>query len=90
MKVKNLNHTTDRTPPNGYVSFKELFVARKGFWPRECACLGCRQSADVGAHVKKVGTYDYSWYIVPLCRYHNNQFGKELDVVDEWLEPINK
>lgn len=48
------------------------------------------KKADVGAHVKKVGTYDNSWYIVPLCYYHNNQFGEELDVVDSFLEPINK
>lgn len=90
MKVKNLNGTADRTPPYGCSSWKEFYVRRRGFWPSSCSCMTCNQSAIVGAHVKKVDSYDNSWHIIPLCSYHNNQFGKELDVVGNWLEPIYK
>lgn len=89
-RVKNLNGTADNDHPEGYSSCKAFYIARRKYWPSQCACLGCRASADVGAHVKKVGSYDNSWYIVPLCRYHNNQFGQELDVVGDWLEPLHK
>lgn len=89
MRVKNLNHTADRNPPSGYSSCKEFYTARRGRWPSLCACYGCQRSADVGAHVKKVGSIDNSWYIVPLCYYHNNQFGEEIDVMGDWLEPLN-
>lgn len=90
MKVKNLRGTTDNDHPAGYTSCKEFYVVRRGYWPKECGCITCRQKAMVGAHVKKVGSTDNSWYIIPLCSYHNNQFGKELDVVGDWLEPIIK
>ena len=90
MRVKNLRTGGDRLPPTGYISWKEFYISRKGFWPSSCACLYCKSSPDVGAHVKKVDSDDNAWYIVPLCYYHNNQFGKELDVVGDWLEPINK
>lgn len=89
MRVKNLNGTTDHVPA-GFSSSKDFYISRRLHWPSSCACLHCNNQADVGAHVKKVDSYDNSWYIVPLCYYHNNQFGKELDVVGDWLEPINK
>ena len=89
-RVKNLEHTADRNPPKGFVSFKEFYSYRRSFWPAQCACLGCNRSAEVGGHVKKVESYDNSWYIIPLCYYHNNQFGQELEVVGDWLEPLNK
>ena len=90
MRVKNLNGTADRNPPSGYNSWKDFYISRRGRWPSTCACLYCRESADVGAHVKKVGSADNSWYIAPLCYRHNNQFGEELEVVGEWLEPLYK
>ena len=88
--VKNLEHTADRNPPKGFASFKEFYSYRRSFWPSQCACLGCSKNAVVGGHVKKVGSYDNSWYIIPLCYYHNNQFGQELEVVGDWLEPLYK
>ena len=90
MLVKNLEHTADRNPPSGFTSFKEFYTYRKSFWPSKCCCLGCSNAAEVGAHVKKAGTYDFRWYIVPLCRYHNNQFGQELEDVGSYLEPLYK
>ena len=89
-KVKNLEHPADRTPPSGFVSFKEFWTYRRSRWPAVCACFNCNNAAEVGAHVKKAGTSDNSWYIVPLCKYHNNQFGQELEVIGDWLEPLYK
>ena len=88
MKVKNLNGTSDITP-SGFNSWKEFYTHKHGYWPSVCSCLGCSRNANVGAHVKKVGSYDERWYIAPLCYYHNNQFGEELEVVDCYLEPVN-
>ena len=90
MRIKNLNHTADRNAPEGYSSCKAFYIGRRHSWPTYCACYSCNNIAEVGAHVKKVGVNDNSWYIIPLCYYHNNQFGQELDVVGDWLEPINK
>lgn len=90
MKVKNLNGTSDAKLPSGCESWKDFYSQRRGIWPTSCACLFCSNTATVGAHVKKVGANDDSWYIVPLCHYHNNQFGQELEVVGNWLEPIRK
>ena len=89
MRVKNLNGTSDAKLPVGCESWKNFYMLRRS-WPSSCACLTCSNKAEVGAHVKKVGANDSSWYIAPLCRYHNNQFGKELEVVGNWLEPIRK
>lgn len=90
MRVKNLNGTSDCKLPTGCSSWKDFYIKRKGFWPSSCGCLFCNDPADVGAHVKKMNSYDNSWYIIPLCKFHNNQFEEELDVVDNWLERINK
>ena len=88
MRVKNINGTADNNPPSGYVSWREWYSSRTGRWPNSCGCILCREQPTVGAHVKKVGSTDNSWYIIPLCKFHNNQFGEELDVVGDWLEPI--
>ena len=90
MRVKNLNGTSDDYPPSGYSSWKAFYVGRTGRWPSSCGCVDCSRTADVGGHVKKAGSYDFRHYIIPLCYYHNNQFGQELEVVGDWLEPINR
>lgn len=87
IRVKNLENTADRKPADGSATFKEFYERRRG-WPNLCSCISCRQKAEVGAHVKKVDSYDNKWYIVPLCRNHNNQFGEEIDVVENSLEPL--
>ena len=90
MKIKNLSGTADCKLPNGCNSWKDFYIKRRRSWPSQCGCIYCNESAEVGAHVKKVDSSDNSWQIIPLCTYHNNQFGKELDVVGDWLEPIYK
>jgi len=38
---------------------------------KKCADPKCRKDADTGAHVKKIGTKDHKWYIIPTCSGHN-------------------
>jgi len=48
--------------------------------PGGCAVIGCPNTAEVGAHVQKDSSTDKSWYIVPLCKKHNAETGKTIDV----------
>ena len=88
VKVKNLHGTATRTP-NGYSSWKDYWAAQKGYWPSTCAAYGCNGKAEVGAHVKKVNSYDNKWYIVPACKEHNNDRDCEYFVDESMLVPVN-
>jgi hypothetical protein len=44
---------------------------KKGNMPTTCAVPGCKKKPDTGAHVKKIGTKDHKWYIIPTCKGHN-------------------
>ena len=44
---------------------------KKGNMPTTCAVTGCKKKPDTGAHVKKIGTKDHKWYIIPTCNGHN-------------------
>jgi hypothetical protein len=44
---------------------------KKGNMPKKCAAPKCLEDADTGAHVKKIGTKDHKWYIIPTCSGHN-------------------
>ncbi len=87
VKVKNLHNTSDRNPKN-YSTWKEFWKAKKGYWPDDCSASDCAKSAEVGAHVKKVGSSDNSWYIVPLCSGCNKRTD-EFDVPEYRLVPVN-
>ena len=68
MTYKNLNGTGNRSCPSGYSSWLNYYMSQNGLrvTPR-CGHKGCANLADVGAHVKKVGSVDNSWYIIPSC-----------------------
>lgn len=71
--VKNIHGTSDRTPPSPHESMNwlawwEMMKGRKAYY---CSCTSCIQAPAVGAHVKRVGSQDMSWYIVPLCKACN-------------------
>ena len=69
--VKNINGSSDNTPPRGYSSWKEYWEDKKKRKFSDCSCISCTKKAEVGGHVKKVyGTN--AWYIVPICTVHNN------------------
>ena len=65
--VKNLHNTANRDP-TGCTSWLDFCGAQK---PCNCANIECRNRAEVGAHVKKVGVSDGAWYIVPFCKKCN-------------------
>jgi hypothetical protein len=87
--VKNLNGTSNSVPKGGYLTWK-------AYWEKEmqkpfgtCSCKQCSNLAEVGAHVKKVGT-DNKWYIVPLCKSCNGKSSEdEFEVRAEDLCPEN-
>jgi hypothetical protein len=81
MRVKNLNGTSDspRCPCGTWLRHWERYAGKTA---RGCSEYACNQPAEKGGHVQKVSG-DQSWYIVPLCTYHNNQRGQELIISDD-------
>ena len=89
VKVKNLNGTAGRVH-NGYGSWLEYWeaIARKS--ATQCMRNNCNVTGRnnlVGAHVKKVGSNDNKWYIVPLCKADNMRTDEFY--VNEPLVPVN-
>ena len=70
IEVKNLNGTTDNTPPSQYSSWQEWWEKQMNRKFLYCSCMDCFNFAEVGAHVKKVNDGN-EWYIVPLCKECN-------------------
>ena len=71
--VKNLNGTSDNTPPSGSSSWLGMWKDETRSTRKTCSVMGCSKPAEVGAHVqikdKRCGN---SWYITPTCKGHNN------------------
>jgi hypothetical protein len=82
MKVKNINGTSDspKCPCGTWLRHWEQYSGKTAGCCVESSCL---KMAEVGAHVQIKNSEDRSWYIVPLCRGHNNQYGQELDIMDD-------
>lgn len=88
MRVKNINGTSD-SKAYGYDSWKDFWIAKSGqLWPYYCVVYGCMERAVLGAHVKKVGSNDNSWYIIPACSHHNNDKDAEFDVPESMMVKI--
>lgn len=69
--VKNINGTSDNTPPTGHCSWKDFWETCMHRPFRFCSCITCSRRAEVGGHVKLASSFG-AWYIVPLCYSHNN------------------
>lgn len=79
MKVKNINGTSNNTCK--CLSWIEHWKKFSGeSIPNYCPESGCTKQPEVGAHVQKDSSTDTGWYIIPLCKSHNNQTGESLDV----------
>lgn len=85
--VKNIKGTSDNIP-GGYRSWKDYWIAKKGYWPVKCAAYGCSEKAELGGHVIKVNSIDKRWYIVPICYSHNNS-NLPFYVDENDLVPVN-
>lgn len=78
IKIHNINGTSSNTCRCG--SWKQHWINQSGErWPAYCSVIGCMERASVGAHVQKIRG-SQSWYIIPLCTHHNNQFGQDAEV----------
>lgn len=89
IKVQNVNGSSRFENPVGYNTWLEYWETKTGKSAWRCSAIDCHKFGRVnlvGAHVKKVGSYDNSWYIVPLCRGCNNRVDEFY--VDETLVPV--
>jgi len=78
MKIRNLNNTSDnpKCPCGAWIKHWEQYT---GLNPISCSEINCIDDATDGAHVQKISD-DRSWYIVPLCKKHNQMRGQELEI----------
>jgi len=84
MKVKNINGTSDNTCTCG--SWLKHWQKYSGqtitLLTSSCPVLNCTGIIEVGAHVQKDSLTNNNWYIIPLCKNHNAQIDKTLNVSD--------
>jgi hypothetical protein len=79
-KIKNINGTSDTICKCGsWLNHWEKFSGQT--IPTYCSETRCTNKDLVGAHVQKAYSTDNQWYIIPLCKSHNNSSG-ELEIVD--------
>jgi hypothetical protein len=89
MKVKNINGTSDNTCACGSWLDHWKIISRQPI-PKFCPEENCVQKPEAGAHIQKDNSADDSWYIVPLCKIHNNAQGRSLKITDTiQLVPAN-
>lgn len=90
VNVYNLNNKEDRSPPEGYESWRQWWIEKKHRDFYQCSRVNCAGHAAVGAHVQEqLGSKD-RWYIVPLCTSCNNKPDYAIFQVKKFdLEPIN-
>ncbi len=88
-EVKNINGTKENICNCGsWLKHWEKFGEQKAGL---CAEVSCQKKAIVGAHVQKSDSSDSSWYIIPLCKEHNNLFGQKISIKGSIkLVPANK
>ena len=76
VEVKNLNGTSDKQCVS-CGSWLEHWEHKNENEADKCVAKNCSNDAQVGAHVKKVGSKDNHHYIVPLCKGCNNKSSEE-------------
>ena len=65
MLWKNLEGTGDHKASKAWLDVWKERTGYTGTPP--CGRKGCGNTATLGGHVKKVGSTDNSWYLLPLC-----------------------
>jgi hypothetical protein len=88
MKVKNVSGTGEKDCPCG--SWSNHWGKSSGLQlsTELCSVVNCPNFATVGAHVQLDNPVDNSLYIVPLCDYHNRQFGTWMEIYDN-IRPVS-
>jgi len=88
MKIRNINGTPDTGRAGG--SWMQYWENLSGQKTTFCLAVGCMGKDLIGAHVQKTDTRDVSWYIYPLCIFHNER-ARELEVSDGYkLVPVDQ
>ncbi len=81
MTVFNINGTSDNTCKCGsWLAHWKNYSSQA--LPSYCPEKRCLHKPEVGAHVQKAHSGDARWYIIPLCKAHNGETGKSLDIID--------
>lgn len=78
-RVHNLREG-NHSAPDGYSSWIEYWGKATNCKAAYCHVYGCKSKASDGAHVQLDDPSDNRWYIVPMCHFHNCQFGVHLTV----------
>jgi hypothetical protein len=87
MRVNNINGTSATTCACGsWLKHWERFSHQS--LPSYCPEKTCTQKPEVGAHVQKDSSTDRGWYIVPLCKKHNGETGKSIEISDS-VNPVS-
>lgn len=69
-----------RLAPAGYSSWLAYWERANKLNAGFCHVFGCVCTATDGAHVQLDNSSDNRWYIVPMCHFHNCQFGAHFTV----------
>ncbi len=81
MKVKNINGTWGNTCRCGsWLNHWKNFSGQK--LATYCSEENCFQKPEKGAHVQKSDSPERSWYIIPLCKFHDRGMGRSLSIRD--------
>jgi hypothetical protein len=90
MLVRNLQEDS-HSPTCGCGTWIHHWEKGSGRKRGHCCAKGCFKEADRGGHVQRKDIKDNSWYIIPICVEHNNQFGQEFEIEDSTtLVPVGK
>jgi hypothetical protein len=67
--IININGTSDNSCScDSWLDHWNRFSGQNA---RICSVIDCYRTDIVGAHVQKYNSTNRNWYIVPLCREHN-------------------
>ncbi|MDP1760274.1 MAG: hypothetical protein Q8L01_02380 [Candidatus Woesebacteria bacterium] len=79
MKINNINGTSQNNCKCGsWLEHWQKFSNQNPL--RYCPVLNCLEKAELGAHVQKDSIFDRNWYIVPMCKVHNAERNKSLEI----------
>ncbi len=76
IEIRNIKNTPEDALPLGYSSWLDYWETKKGRKAYTCSVINCRNSPDVGGHVRDAD-FGYSEYILPMCRSCHNKSDAE-------------
>ena len=80
MKVKNINMAGIKTCKcKTWLEHWKNFSGKS--LPAYCSEVSCIGKPEYGACVQKDIPADTNWYVIPLCRDHNNKKGETIDIM---------